>query len=317
MHFFLLALPLSLIVIGAVWYKRSRATQRDFEEPQIEGYYVVPPPLPCHPGQYWPTPGLTNYQGYPNHSQPLGPQSAPYQVPSAQYPATLTQPPPAAEVASGFQHTQIRSPDQVAQPGLSNVSSSITSEKVLVRNDSSLLLPAPSPSKETDGDLKWKETQEKKSFDRSNPVRVDAMDCLDAPNMAEKKCDEALPVSPALKGRALGPATQGSPTSVATLAPTPEVGVAERDIYEASVVAEAGPDGLNNVQSESVLPRYTSADAEIFKRFQNRISLKQDHSYIGRLNSSYTPPQTLSPPKRTIRDDNSFLNPPSNPDPKT
>lgn len=145
------------------------------------------------------------------------------------------------------------------------------------------------------------------------------MDCLDAPIMAEKKCDEALPVSPALKERALAPATQDtSPPSVTTLALTPEVGVAsERDIYESSVVAEAEPDGLNNVQSENMLPRYTSADAEIFKRFQNRISLKQDHSYIGRLNSSYTPPETIAPPRRTIREDSSFLNSPSNPDPKS
>jgi hypothetical protein len=77
---------------------------------------------------------------------------------------------------------------------------------------------------------------------------------------------------------------------------------------EREPVEQGGPDGRDQPE---VLPRYTSVDAKVFERYNNRLSLKQDHSYIGRLRDSYHPPETVSPPRKVIRDDNFFIKPSS------
>ncbi|CAH7667452.1 expressed protein [Phakopsora pachyrhizi] len=70
-----------------------------------------------------------------------------------------------------------------------------------------------------------------------------------------------------------------------------------RENYIEAIGNEYIHDELKKEHGEDVmetLPKYTSGNGLNFNREQ-RISLKQDNSYIGRLNPDYRPPQTVSP----------------------
>ncbi|PLW07783.1 hypothetical protein PCASD_21853 [Puccinia coronata f. sp. avenae] len=284
MHIFILAFPLTLVVIGAVCYKRAKDREKQLEGPPVEGYYVYPTPPPAPPGHnYWMTPGAVEPQGYPHYSPPFnGPQPAPYNP--ALYAQHSTQPPynvaPESLSKSSSQDAYIRNPEKVAQPGISNASHTISSEKMLVRDDASLLLPSPMPR-----NIPLSTEQDPYNTGQGgSPGRNDTAEML-----AMRMRNTEPSVSPGV----------GSATAVG------------RGLTESRMAS------LQVNQPEDQLPRYTSGDAEIFQRYQNRASLKQDHSYIGRLRDSYTPPDTLAAPRRIIRDDSSYLkSSPDHPAPK-
>ncbi|KAA1077643.1 hypothetical protein PGT21_014610 [Puccinia graminis f. sp. tritici] len=365
MYLFFLAIPLSIALIGLIYYNRQR--QQEFEEPPVEGYYVYPPPLPhqsaLHPSHYWMAPGAVDPLGYPNHCQAFAPQPAPYKEPS-QHQDSLNRNPHAPERLSSFQDPQIRSPQKIAQPGFSNASNTITSEKMLVRDNSSLQLPTPtldnkntilSPifpeytrEKEASGYINQVPSEQKHDTPPDlSAYQVGLMNRLsDPPSVVEahikesfgetvrevKTCDDSSS-SNLGRGSAGGADSVDSfPVSMRIVKPVAGTGNAfgraiveemavpdSPKMDERAPVEQGGLDGRDH-QPEEVLPRYTSVDAKVFERYKNRLSLKQDDSYIGRLRDSYHPPETVSPPRKVIRDDNFFIKPSSpahNPDTNT
>ncbi|KAH9454250.1 hypothetical protein H4Q26_003355 [Puccinia striiformis f. sp. tritici PST-130] len=411
MYLLLLALPISVLLVGVIYYKQAKAREQETEDPPIDGYYVYPAPLPhqntLHPSQYWMAPGAVDPQGYPNYSQAFAPQPAPYQDPS-RHPSLLHRSLNTPEMISGLQDARIRSPEKVAETGLSNVSNNITLEKVLVRDESSILLPTPSLNKQTvlsptfqDYDWTQRDVQNidqdhsknvrplpvrddstlllptpifnkqtalspivqeynwtkqdvehtdqvhstqvspyahsspkdgpaKRLSDPSSVVKIDIIESFEATIFPEERIDQSS--SHAREDCASESESVGSfPLSMRTVEPALGTGTAlGREMSEELVLdipsderesgGEAGTEEVDlDADQTDVLPRYTSADAKIFERYKNRQSLKQDHSYIGRLRESYHAPETVPAPRRVIRDDNAYLNrtsPPSDPNSK-
>ncbi|POW17873.1 hypothetical protein PSTT_00202 [Puccinia striiformis] len=358
MYLLLLALPISVLLVGVIYYKQAKAREQETEDPPIDGYYVYPAPLPhqntLHPSQYWMAPGAVDPQGYPNYSQAFAPQPAPYQDPS-RHPSLLHRSLNTPEMISGLQDARIRSPEKVAETGLSNVSNNITLEKVLVRDESSILLPTPSLNKQTvlsptfqDYDWTQRDVQNidqdhskkqynwtkqdvehtdqvhstqvspyahsspkdgpaKRLSDPSSVVKIDIIESFEATIFPEERIDQSS--SHAREDCASDSESVGSfPLSMRTVEPALGTGTAlGREMSEELVLdipsderesgGEAGTEEVDlDVDQTDVLPRYTSADAKIFERYKNRQSLKQDHSYIGRLRESYHAPETVPAP---------------------
>ena len=271
----------------------------------------------------------------------------------------MIRPPNTPEVLSSFHDLQIQTPEKIAQPGLLNASNTIASEKMLVRDESCLLLPTPTLNKETffspmDKDSSWAKQDveyidqphsahhtppelsarkvgiEERLADRPREVKVGTKEYIGATVLPEEKGDDSIKSDLGRECAFGSDSVDSFPLSMGTVEPARGTGAAlGREITEEMVpetaqmaVHESVEEESGSVEAENQpepLPRYTSADAQIFEQFKyNRLSFKQDHSYIGRLRDSYHPPETVSQPTRVIRDDNFYLkpSPPCNPDPK-